>query len=82
MEKLAIKIPLLAFFLGVVYFGSNGDDIMGALTRAFMIAFGVAIIILVLTTILLFFLTLQKNRAEGHANPVGNEKGKKVEMQV
>ncbi|MCL4510602.1 MAG: hypothetical protein M1470_05975 [Bacteroidetes bacterium] len=82
MEKLAIKIPLLVFFLGVVYFASKGFDIMDTVMRAFMLAFGVALIVLVLTMVLMFFLTLQKSRAEDSKNPGGKESGKKVEMQV
>ncbi len=64
MDKLGIKIPMLIFFLGVVYFASNGFDVVDAIVRSFMLAFGVAIIILVLTMLFMFFLTLQKNRSE------------------
>jgi len=81
MEKLAIKIPMLSFFLGVIYFASNGFDIVDAVIRSFMMAFGIALIMLVLTMVIMFFLTLQKNRSE-HDTTLGKETGKKVEMQV
>lgn len=82
MEKLGLKIPSLAFFLGVVYFMSKGFDAMDAVIRSFMLAFGVAIIILVLTLVLMFFLTLQKNRSDDMQAPVPESDGKKVEVQV
>jgi len=62
MEKLAIKVPMLAFFLAIVYFESLGFGTMDAVIRSFMLAFGIGLIILVLTMVVIFFLTLQKNR--------------------
>jgi len=62
MEKLAIKVPTLAFFLAIVYFESVGFGAIDAVVRSFMLAFGIALIMLVLTMVVMFFLTLQKNR--------------------
>ena len=88
MDRLGTKIPLLIFFLGVVYFASSGFDIVDAIIRAFMLAFGVALVILVFTMLLMFFLTLQKNRSENTKNSPADERAtrmtlqeKKVEMQ-
>ncbi len=89
MDKLGTRIPMLIFFLGVVYFVSNGFDVVDAVIRAFMLAFGVALIILVLTMLLMFFLTLEKNRSEIMKVSAAEEHGqnvslheKKVEMQA
>jgi len=80
MEKLGMKIPLLLFFLGIVYFVSEGTDVMDAVIRAFIFAFGVALIILVVTLLLVFFNTLNSNRGESSKIPVNRDSGKKVEM--
>ena len=58
MDKLGIKIPMLAFFLGVVYFASDGFGVVDAIIRAFMLAFGIALIILLFTMLLMFFQSL------------------------
>ncbi len=88
MDKLGTKIPMLIFFLGVVYFASSGYGVMDAIIRAFMVAFGVAIVILLFTMLLMFFLTLQKNRSETAKIAAAEEhiqtvqlQDKKVEMQ-
>lgn len=82
MEKLAVKVPLLIFFLGVIYFASNGFDVIDALIRSFMLAFGIALVILALMLVFMFLLTLQKNRSEDR-KPLGGEGAeKKVELQV
>lgn len=88
MDKLGIKIPMLAFFLGVVYFASDGFGVVDAIIRAFMLAFGIAMIILLFTMLLMFFLTLQKNRSETEKTPAADQRSqtgqlqsKKVEMQ-
>ncbi len=88
MDKLGIKIPMLAFFLGVVYFASDGFGVVDAIIRAFMLAFGIALIILLFTMLLMFFLTLQKNRSETEKTPAADQRSqtgqlqsKKVEMQ-
>jgi hypothetical protein len=91
MEKLAIKIPMLSFFLAVVYFASKGFDVMDAVIRAFMLAFGVALIMLVLTMVIIFFLTLQTNKAKAPLAGYDNReilreaeslRGKKAEVQT
>lgn len=88
MDRLGTKIPMLIFFLGVVYFASNGFGIVDAIVRSFMLAFGVALVILLFTLLLMFFLTLQKNRSENMKTPATDERvtkmplpEKKVEMQ-
>ncbi|MFZ1082040.1 MAG: hypothetical protein WAO19_08950 [Candidatus Kryptoniota bacterium] len=88
MEKLAIKVPTLAFFLAIVYFASNGFDVIDAVIRSFMLAFGIALIMLVLTMVLIFFLTLQKNRYDNReilhgkgSDLSGSMREKKAEMQ-
>lgn len=88
MDRLGTKIPLLIFFLAVVYFASSGYNIMDSIIRSFMLAFGVALIILLFTMLLMFFLTLQKNRSENVKTPAADETAqnaqlqeKKVEMQ-
>ncbi len=82
MEKLGLKIPLLVFFLAVVYFTSEGLDPVDSIIRSFMLAFGVALIILMLTLVLMFFLTLQKNRSDDSQHHAPSTDGKKVEVQV
>ena len=82
MEKLALRIPLLIFFLAIVYYMSIGFDATDAVIRSFMLAFGVALIILMLTLVLMFFLTLQKNRPDDLQAPSPEREGKKVEGQV
>lgn len=87
MDKLGTRIPMLIFFLAVIYFASNGYDAVDAIIRSFMLAFGVAIIILLFTMVLMFFLTLQKNRSENVKIPADDRpqgvslQDKKVEMQ-
>lgn len=88
MDRLGTKIPLLIFFLGVVYFTSSGFNAVDAIIRSFMLAFGVALIILMFTMLLMFFLTLQKNRSENTKPSAADEHAtqmtlqeKKVEMQ-
>ncbi len=73
---------MLIFFLGVIYFSSDGSDVVDALIRSFMLAFGIALLILMLMLVLMFFLTLQKNKSVDR-KPLGGEGAeKKVEMQV
>lgn len=88
MEKLGTRIPLLIFFLAVVYFASSGYSAVDAIIRAFMLAFGVALVILLFTMLLMFFLTLQKNRSENAKTSAADDRvqgvqlqSKKVEMQ-
>jgi len=95
MEKLAIKIPVLIFFLAVIYFASTGFDAVDAIVRAFLIGFSSALIILILTMILMFFLTLRESKSESvktlgvksermplaDAGQNGYPREKKVEMQ-
>ncbi len=82
MEKLALKIPVLIFFLSVIYFASTGFEIIDAIIKSFLIAFGVALIILLLTMMLMFFLTLRENKP-GNVKTLGvKDAGKKVEMQA
>lgn len=88
MDRLGTKIPTLIFFLGVVYFASDGFGIVDAIIRSFMLAFGVALVILLFTMLLMFFLTLQKNRSENMKLRAAEERAaqmplteKKVEMQ-
>ena len=78
MDKLGTKIPMLIFFLGVVYFASNGFDVVDAIIRSFMVAFGVALVILLITMLLMFFYTLQKNRSENVKISAADEHGKRV----
>ncbi len=80
MDKLGTKIPMLIFFLGVVYFASNGFGIVDAIVRAFMLAFGVALVILLFTMLLMFFLTLQKNRTENMKIPAADERVAQMPM--
>ncbi|MGO9481620.1 MAG: hypothetical protein ACLP05_07560 [Candidatus Kryptoniota bacterium] len=89
MDKLGIKIPVLAFFLAIVYFASDGFNVIDAVIRSFMLAFGIALIILVLTMVLIFFLTLQKNRYDNREilrakepDLAGHAREKKAEMQT
>jgi len=82
MDKLAMKIPALIFFLAVVYFLSSGFEVIDAIVRSFLIAFGAALIILVLTMMLMFFLTLRNGRSESAKTLGVNETGKKVGMQA
>jgi hypothetical protein len=82
MEKLAIKIPVLIFFLAVIYFASTGFETVDAIVRAFLIAFGMALIILILTMILMFFLTLREGKSESVKTLGVKDAGKKVEMQA
>ena len=81
MDKLGTKIPMLIFFLAVVYFASSGYDIIDAIIRSFMVAFGVALIILLFTMLLMFFLTLQKNRSENAKTPAAEEHSDTVQLQ-
>ncbi len=82
MEKLALKIPMLIFFLAVVYYMSVGFGAVDAVVRSFMLAFGVALIILVFTLVLMFFLTLQTNRLDDSQSTAHDSEGKKVEVRV
>ncbi|HUI29770.1 MAG TPA: hypothetical protein VLX91_06100 [Candidatus Acidoferrales bacterium] len=82
MEKLAIKIPTLIFFLAVIYFVSNGSDAIDSIVRSFLIAFGTALIILILTMMLVFFLTIREGRHENIKTLGVKDTGKKVEMQA
>ena len=81
MDKLGTKLPMLIFFLGVVYFASSGYGLVDAIIRSFMVAFGVAIIILLFTMLLMFFLTLQKNRSETVKIAAADEHAKSVQLQ-
>ena len=81
MDKLGTKIPTLVFFLGVVYFASDGYGVVDAIVRAFMVAFGVALIILLFTMLLMFFLTLQKNRSETVKIPAADQHAQTVQLQ-
>jgi hypothetical protein len=82
MEKLATKIPALIFFLAVIYFLSNGFEVIDAIVRSFLVAFGAALIILTLTMILMFFLTLREGKSESVKTLGVKDPGKKVEMQA
>ncbi len=82
MEKLAIKIPVLIFFLAVVYFASTGIQTIDAIVRSFLVGFGAALIMLILTMILMFFLSLREGRSESAKNPGVKDAGKKVEVQA
>jgi len=64
---------MLAFFLAIVYFESVGFGAIDAVIRSFMLAFGIALIMLVLTMVVLFFLTLQRNRYDNREFLHGGE---------
>ncbi len=78
MHRLGTKIPMLIFFLGVVYFASSGFDVVDATIRSFMAAFGVARIILFVSMLLMFFYTLQKNLSETVKISAVDDHGKRV----
>jgi len=82
MEKLAIKIPVLIFFVSVVFFESDGFGAIDAIVRSFLIAFGAGLIILILTMMLMFFLTLREGRSESVRSLGVKDAGKKMEMQA
>jgi Ni,Fe-hydrogenase I cytochrome b subunit len=78
---------MLAFFLAIVYFVPDGFNVIDALIRSFMFAFGIALIMLVLTMVPIF-LTLQKNRCNNREiihgkepDLVGPLREKEAEMQ-
>lgn len=75
-----LKIPLLIFFLGIVYFDSEGFDAMNAIVKSFLVSFGVALSLLILAFIFSFVLTLQRNREQ--AERIRNEHHKKIEAQL
>ncbi|MGC8594344.1 MAG: hypothetical protein ACP5US_03895 [Candidatus Kryptoniota bacterium] len=79
-NKNLLKIPLLIFFLGIVYFDSEGFDAMNAIVKSFLVSFGVAISLLILAFTFTFVLTLQRNREQ--AERIANEHHKKVEAQL
>ncbi len=89
MEKIGIKIPMLAFFLGVVYYTSRGFGVTDAIVRSFMFGIGIALIMLIYPLALMFVMTLQRNHFERPKASIANDKGpnvplreKKVEAQV
>ena len=82
MERLAMKIPMMIFFLSVIYFASNGFEIVDAIVKSFLIAFGAALVILLISMMLMFFLTLRESRMENIKTLGVKDAGKKVEMQV
>jgi ABC-type Fe3+ transport system permease subunit len=81
MDKLGLKIPMLTFFLGVVYFASEGLDVVDAVIKSFILAFGIALIILVFTMLLMFFLTLQKNRSDNMKISSADERVQNMSLQ-
>ncbi len=75
-----LKIPLLIFFLGIVFFDSEGVDVMNAIVKSFLISFGVALSLLILAFTISFVITLQRNREQ--AERITNEHHKKIEAQL
>jgi|GEM_PF-4107079 hypothetical protein len=75
-----LKIPLLIFFLGIVFFDSEGVDVMNAIVKSFLVSFGVALSLLILAFTISFVITLQRNREQ--AERITNEHHKKIEAQL
>lgn len=82
MEESAIKIPVLIFFLAAIYFALTGFKLVDAIVRAFLTGFSTVPIILILTLLFMFFLTLCESRSESVKTPGVKDAGKKVEMQA